>query len=100
MDAVFPLARDHMAYPDFIQRGLEPHKVREVFFFGAEDINYHSDISASFEKKAAALRCHASQIGELGNGDFIGWLRDRARQLAAGSKYELAEAFHRVRLPD
>jgi LmbE family N-acetylglucosaminyl deacetylase len=100
MDAVFPFARDHMAYPDFIQRGLEPHKVREVFYFGAEDINYHSDIKATFDKKVAALQCHASQVGELGNGDFAGWLRNRARQLAAGSKFELAEAFHRVKLPD
>ena len=100
MDAVFPFARDHMAYPDFIQRGLEPHKVREVLYFGAEDINYHSDISATFETKLAALQCHASQVQGLGDGDFAGWLRNRAKQMAAGSQFELAEAFHRVRLPD
>ena len=99
MDAVFPFARDHMAYPDFIKRGLEPHKVREVLFFGAEDINFHSDISTTFDKKLAALKCHASQVQELGNGDFAGWLRNRATQLAAGSTYEMAEAFHRVKLP-
>ncbi|MEW6332630.1 MAG: PIG-L deacetylase family protein, partial [Pseudomonadota bacterium] len=67
MDAVFPFARDHMAYPDLIERGLEPHKVREILFFGAEDINHHIDIAATFDKKIAALRCHASQIQDLGN---------------------------------
>jgi LmbE family N-acetylglucosaminyl deacetylase len=99
MDAVFPFARDHMAYPDLIERGLEPHKVAEVLFFGTEDVNYHSDITETFEQKLAALRCHDSQVRELGVGDLGEWLRNRCRQLAVGSGYELAEAFHRVVLP-
>ena len=31
LDAVFPYARDHLAYPDLIEEGLEPHKVTEVW---------------------------------------------------------------------
>lgn len=100
LDAVFPFARDHMAYPDMLERGLEPHKVREVLFFGAEDINHYSDIGATFDKKVAALRCHDSQMREMGVTDLDGWLRKRYRQLAAKSEYEVAEAFHRVKLPD
>lgn len=99
MDAVFPFARDHMAYPDLIEKGLEPHKVKEILFFGAEDINFYSDISETFEQKVAALRCHDSQVHDLGNGDLGKWLRDRHRQLAKDSEHELAEAFHRVVLP-
>ena len=100
MDAVFPFARDHMAYPDLLEQGLEPHKVREVLFFGTEDINYYSDIVSTFELKLAALRCHQSQVSHLGNGDLGSWLRNRCRLLAKGSDYALAEAFHRVELPD
>ncbi|MBR9982009.1 MAG: PIG-L family deacetylase [Desulfatitalea sp.] len=99
LDAVFPFARDHMAYPDLMERGLEPHKVKEVLFFGAEDINYYSDISATFDRKVAALKCHDSQMRELGVTDLEEWLRQRYRQLAAKSEYEVAEAFHRVKLP-
>ncbi|MCP4747966.1 MAG: PIG-L family deacetylase [Desulfobacteraceae bacterium] len=99
MDAVFPFARDHMAYPDFIESGLEPHKVREVYYFGAEDINYYSDISDDFHIKAKALSCHESQVKDLGDGNFEGWLRNRCKQMAAGSPYELAEGFHKVKLP-
>ncbi len=99
MDAVFPFARDHMAYPDLIQKGLEPHKVREVLFFGTEDINYHSDISATFDQKLAALQCHESQMRELGVDNLGTWLRNRCRNMAEGSNLELAEAFHRVKLP-
>lgn len=100
MDAVFPFARDHMAYPDLLDRGLEPHIVKEVLFFGTDEINHYSDIEATFDRKLAALRCHHSQVSELGNGDLRAWLRNRCRLLAKGSKYQLAEAFHRVRLPD
>lgn len=99
LDAVFPFARDHMAYPDMLAKGFEPHKVKELLFFGAEDINHYSDISLTFDKKVAALRCHASQMRELGLGDPEEWLRKRFKQLAVNSEYELAEAFHRVQLP-
>jgi LmbE family N-acetylglucosaminyl deacetylase len=100
MDAVFPFARDHMAYPDLLAQGLEPHKVAEILFFGTEEINYYSDITTTFDQKLAALSCHQSQVRELGNGDLKSWLHERCRLLAKGSEYELAEVFHRVTLPD
>jgi LmbE family N-acetylglucosaminyl deacetylase len=99
MDAVFPYARDHWAYPDLIEEGLLPHKVREIYYWAAEDINLRSDITATFDLKLAALRCHVSQVKELGVSDLGQWLRDRCRSMAAGEKFELAEAFHRVVLP-
>ena len=100
MDAVFPFARDHLAYPDLLADGLEPHKVKEIYFYAAEDINHYEDITATFDLKLAALKCHESQVRELGVNDLEEWLRKRCRDLADGSGYELAEAFHRVRLPN
>ncbi len=99
LDAVFPFARDHLAYPDLISEGLLPHKVQELYFWGAEEINYRSDISATFELKIAALRCHASQVREFKRGDPAEWLRQRCREMAAGESFGLAEAFHRVEAP-
>ena len=99
MDAVFPFARDHMAYPDLLEQGLEPHKVKELLFFGSEDINHYTNIEETFDQKLAALQCHESQVSELGNGNLRKWLEKRCRLLAKGSDYRLAEAFHRVRLP-
>lgn len=99
LDAVFPYARDCHAYPDLIADGLEPHKVKELLFWGAEDINYRCDITATFALKLAALGCHESQLRELLNPDLEGWLRSRCRAMAAGEPFELAEAFHRCRLP-
>jgi LmbE family N-acetylglucosaminyl deacetylase len=100
MDALFPYARDHMAYPDMMAEGLEPHKVREALFFGAEDVNHHIDVTETFAQKLAALQCHKSQVRELSVGDLEAWLKDRCRQMAEGSSYTLAEAFYRVQLPE
>jgi LmbE family N-acetylglucosaminyl deacetylase len=99
MDAVFPFARDHLAYPDLIEEGIEPHKVAEIWFWGTDDVNLRSDITATFERKLAALQCHASQVRELGVTDLGSWLRSRCRKLAEGEAFDLAEAFHREKLP-
>ena len=34
-DAVFQFARDHLSYADLLEEGFEPHKVREMWFWGA-----------------------------------------------------------------
>lgn len=98
MDAVYPFARDHLAYPDLMAEGLEPHKVREVLFWAAEDINYRVDITETFALKLAALRCHESQVRELAIPDLESWLRQRCMAMAEGEPFELAEAFHRVEI--
>src|SRR5215475_7543872 len=37
-DAVYPYARDHLHFPEHVTReGLEPHKVRELWFWGADE---------------------------------------------------------------
>ena len=99
MDAVYPYARDHLAYPDLLAQGLEPHKVHELLFWAAEEVNYRSDITTTFDVKLAALRCHASQVKEFKFNNLEDWLRRRCRKTAEEESFELAEAFHRIRLP-
>lgn len=96
LDAVFPYARDHLAYPDLMEEGLKPHKVKEVWLWASEDINYRSDVTNTFDIKMAALRCHKSQIGDNPSPERKKWLRQWAEELAEGEDFELAEAFHRV----
>jgi len=99
LDAVFPFARDHLSYPDLLAEGLAPHKVQELYFWGAEEINRRSDITATFDLKIAALRCHKTQVREFKRGDPEEWLRQRCREMAAGESFGLAEAFHHVEAP-
>ncbi len=95
LDAVYPFARNRLAYPDLLEEGLEPHKVEDLLFWAAEESNYRSDITDTFDLKLAALRCHASQLGELEIPALEKRLRERCLTMAEGEDFELAEAFHR-----
>ena len=95
IDAVFPYARDHLAYPDLLEEDLQPHKVKEILFWASEDINYLSDITETFDLKLQALRCHESQVNSMKVSDLENWLRQRCSDLAEGEDFDLAEAFHR-----
>ena len=98
LDAVFPCARDHLAYPDLLEEGLETHKVAELLFWGAEDINFHVDITETFPEKIAALSCHKSQVGRHIE-DLEARLRKRYQEFAKDQPYELAEVFHQIKIP-
>ena len=98
LDAVFPYARDRLSYPDLLEEGLEPHKVKEVLLWGTEEPNYRSDITDTFDIKVAALRCHQSQIGDNISPEMEERLRQRSKELAEGENFELAEAFHQVEI--
>ena len=98
LDAVYPYARDHLAYPELIAEGLGPHKVSEILCWGTDDPNYWSDITETFETKITALSCHVSQVG---NRDFNGLyegLKARAVEAAKGQDFKLAESFHRIEI--
>ncbi len=99
MDAVFPYARDPLAYPDLLDEGLEPHKVAEAWFWAAEQPNHWVDVGPFLEAKTAALGCHRSQLAGLPAPDPAEWLREMAQAAARGSPHAHAEAFHRVVLP-
>ena len=98
LDAVFPFARDHLAYPDLLEEGLEPHKVKEMMFWGSDAPNYRSDITDTFDLKMSAFQCHRSQISHMDSSAFKDRLRKRYQDMAVGEKFALAEAFHRIEI--
>lgn len=62
VDAVYPAARNPMAFPPLARRGLAAHKVRRLYLFWSNHSNVWVDISDTLERKLAALREHRSQI--------------------------------------
>lgn len=96
LDAVYPLARDHLAFAEQVQTGLRPHKVSEVWLFASRIADTYVDITAGFERKLAARLAHASQTADP-LALAAGW---RARSAAIGSCADLAlaEAFTRLHL--
>jgi len=97
LDAVFPYSRDHLSYPELLDEGLEPHKVREMWFWASDDINYRLDITDTFDTKLSALGCHKSQVRDI-PPEMRERMRDWAKMNAEGEEFELAEAFHRIEL--
>jgi hypothetical protein len=67
-------------------------------FWAAEEINYRSDITATFDLKAQALLCHRSQMRDLDISNPQDWLRQRCKDIAEKENFELGEAFHRVEI--
>ena len=64
VDAVYPAARNPMAFPALARSGLAAHVVRRLYLFWSDSPNAHVDISATIDRKLAALAAHASQIRE------------------------------------
>ena len=99
LDAIFPYARDFHSYPDLIEEGLHPHKVKEVLLWGSEEPNHRSNITDTFDTKIAALRCHKSQVGgDSSSPSLAERLRERHKTMAEGEDYELAETFYRIQI--
>ena len=62
-DAIYPFARDHLHFPEHVeQEGLEPHKVRELWYWGADQPDVIVDVTDSIDRQIAALVRHESQM--------------------------------------
>ncbi len=95
LDAVYPDARNPFAFPELLAtEKLEPWSVREIWIAGSPTPDRYVDITDTFPRKAAALRCHVSQIGDPDGLEvrLRGWLGQAA---VAGGLPEgrLAEVF-------
>ena len=79
-------------FPELVtQEGLEPWRsLEEVWIYGPGSSTTVVDVSAGFERKVAALRAHASQIGDWDVATTMG-----ERMAAAGEAYgyRYAESF-------
>ena len=97
LDAVFPSAETRLVFPELLDEGLEPHKVRAVFIHGSESPDTFIDILDVLGVKLAALKEHRTQMGAWDPTEMItGW----ARMQGAPRKLEAAESFRLMRLHD
>jgi LmbE family N-acetylglucosaminyl deacetylase len=97
VDAVFPAARDRLTFPELLNEGLQPHKVKELWLGASGSPNHWVDIEPVLERKIAALRKHESQLNKFPLEEFIPRM---AQAQAEGSPYTLAESFRRLVLDE
>jgi LmbE family N-acetylglucosaminyl deacetylase len=62
VDAVYPAARNPMAFPGLHRVGLPAHKVRRLYLMWSNQPSVWIDVSATAERKIEALRAHSSQL--------------------------------------
>ncbi|MGH9115523.1 MAG: PIG-L deacetylase family protein [Acidimicrobiales bacterium] len=96
--AVYPDSRNPFAFPELAAAGEEAHVVEELWLMATPRAQTYVDVTATFERKLAALREHVSQ-----ETDREGLLEDRQRRhlshnarLAGLAEGRLAEAFFRI----
>ncbi len=94
VDAVYPAARNPMAFPGLARSGLAAHRVRRLYLFWPNEPNAWVDVSGTLGRKVDALREHASQIREPERLDerMRRWAAEEGRRVGA----EAAEAFRVV----
>jgi LmbE family N-acetylglucosaminyl deacetylase len=96
LDCVYPLARDHMAFPELMPE-YEPHEVREVYLMQWENPQLVVDISDTMDLKLKALACHQSQLPQFAEVET--WVRERSAERGKPHGYAYAETFDRIVMP-
>jgi len=65
VDAVFPMARDRLTFPELITEGFMPHKVSTLLFSSFGEGTFFVDITPTIDNKMAALAAHVSQMADI-----------------------------------
>jgi LmbE family N-acetylglucosaminyl deacetylase len=94
--AVFPSAETRPIFPELLDEGLEPHKVRELYLTFSPQPDTFVDISAVIDRKIESLLCHRSQIGPEVGPMVRSWDAEEGKK--AGVAF--AESFRVMRLVD
>ena len=96
-NAIYPYAQDHLHFPEQLTGGIEPYKVKHLFYWGTDQADVIVDVTDSVDTKIKALAQHKSQIPGLSFGSDMD-LRMRAHHAdaAKGYGFEYGEAFRRL----
>jgi len=94
LDAVYPLARDHMSFPELLSEGLEPHKTASLLLVNFEKANFYVDITDVLQTKLDALCAHTSQVSDPDGAR--GMVRAMAEEAGRKAGVPCAEGFVRI----
>jgi LmbE family N-acetylglucosaminyl deacetylase len=94
LDAVFPLARDHLSFPELLVEGLEPHKAATALLINMKEHNFVVDITEMLELKLQALAAHTSQVPDFAAAKAM--VTSWAERAGAPYGHAYAEGFVRI----
>lgn len=88
--AVFPSSGTRLIFTELLEEGYEPFNVRKLYLSGADEPDVWVDIHETLDLKIAALKEHASQLGEWDPTDM---LREWAAATGKEQGLKFAESF-------
>jgi LmbE family N-acetylglucosaminyl deacetylase len=88
--AVFPSAGSRLLFAELLKEGFEPHNVKRLYLHGPEKPDTWVDISGTIDAKLAALKKHASQLGDWDPEKMI---REWAAEEGKEKEMDYAEAY-------
>lgn len=95
LDAVFPLARDRLTFPELEKEGLYPHKVQTLYLTNFDNATDIMDISDTIAIKILALKAHKTQVTE----EALVRIKKWNGTLGKKKGYRFAEGFVKLTLP-
>ena len=95
LSAVFPAARDRLTFPELLEQGLEPHKVKEVWVMDHRDPDNFVDVSGYLDIAIEALKQHQTQVG---GEDVELHMKNWRSKIGEKVGFQYAEAFKRFHL--
>jgi LmbE family N-acetylglucosaminyl deacetylase len=98
VDAVYPAARNPMAFPWLAREGLEKHAVRRLYLFWTNQPNARVDVTTTIDRKIAALHAHESQLREPDKVDE--WIRTWAAEEGKAIGVAAAEGLRAIVIDD
>ena len=93
IDALFPAVENRAFYPEFLEEGLEPHKVQELWLSLAVEPNFEMDVTNFWQTRLDALLEHVSQVG---NPEVFLKHMEARRQSQWGEEMRYVEPFRRL----
>ena len=94
VDAVYPAARNPMAFPWLAREGLAAHRVGRLYLFWSNHPTVRVDVSATIVRKIDALRAHASQLKDPEKIET--WIREWAAEEGKAIGAEAGEALRLI----
>ncbi len=98
VDAVYPAARNPMAFPWLAREGLDKHVVRRLYLFWSNQPTARVDVTATLGRKIDALLAHQSQIRDVERIDT--WIRKWAAEEGEKIGVAAAEALRVIVIED
>jgi LmbE family N-acetylglucosaminyl deacetylase len=97
--ALYPDVGNPHAYPELLDEGHLPHKVKELWLMSTASPTLVVDTTTTIDRKIQALACHASQIADMSATEQ--WVRGWSTTVATANglpEGSFAEGFRRVAL--